>query len=474
MVKVLTRKGVHALNGPWHPVLRAYEQALAVMKTRPARDATSLAYQAAVHGVGAPTAPPPDKFRSQCQHNCWYFLPWHRWYLHYFEQIVRSILTELADARQLVGVRKTVASTWALPYWNYAKPGFDKIPVEFASPTRWDGTPNALFDPSRLADVNDRIAGVNRLVSVPGPGVLQLPFSATSTLVATFGGSASGWHHFREPGATTGGLEGTPHNDVHGFVGGDMWDFATAGRDPLFWLHHCNIDRYWEVRGHGSDPAGWASTKFDFRDASRQAVRVTADGCVDPVAQLGYRYDDTEVPTPPTRALDVRRSRRAAMVGQEEPSDLEPEVVGTSDPVELRGTTIGTAVPVNDVSGQFRRTRGGAAEPRRVYLTVDDITGATNPGISYGVYVGDAADERLAGTISFFGIEATEQGRHALGYTFDITDIVAALRDQGAWDPSDVAVSFEPIGPTTDDDRVSSRLADVAPVTVGSVSIAYQ
>src|SRR6185436_12042169 len=64
MAKVLTRKGVHALKGPWHPVLRAYEQAIAVMKTRPATDATSLAYQAAVHGVGAPTTPPPDKFRS--------------------------------------------------------------------------------------------------------------------------------------------------------------------------------------------------------------------------------------------------------------------------------------------------------------------------------------------------------------------------------------------------------------------------
>jgi tyrosinase len=473
MVKVLTRKGVHALRGPWHPVLRAYEQAIAVMKSRPARDATSLAYQAAVHGVGAPTAPPPDKFRSQCQHNCWYFLPWHRWYLHYFEQIVRSILTELVASDQFVG-RKDIASSWALPYWNYAKPGFDKLPVEFASPKRWDGKPNALFDPSRLPDVNGRVAGVDPRLAVPGTGVLQLPFSSTSTRVATFGGGASGWHHFREPGATTGGLEGTPHNDVHGFVGGNMWDFATAGLDPVFWLHHCNMDRYWEVRGHGSDPAGWASTKFDFRDATRTAVKVTSNGCVESVGQLGYRYDDTDEPTPPTRGLDVRRSRRAAMAEQEEPSDLEPEVVGTSDPVELHGASVGTAVAVRAVSPQFRTTRGGEAEPRRVYLTVDDITGATNPGISYGVYVGGAADDRMAGAISFFGIEATTEGGHALAYTFDITDIVAALRDAGAWDPADVAVSFEPIGPTTDDNRASSRLENVAPVSVGSVSIAYQ
>ena len=28
-----------------------------------------------------------------------------------------------------------------------------------------------------------------------------------------------------------------------GFMGG----FSTAPLDPLFWMHHCNIDRLWEV-----------------------------------------------------------------------------------------------------------------------------------------------------------------------------------------------------------------------------------
>ena len=72
------------------------------------------------------------------------------------------------------------------------------------------------------------------------------------------------------------------------------------------------------------------------------------------------------------------------------------------------------------------------------------------------------------------GSRARERGGHGLAYTFDITDIVAALRDDGAWDPADVAVSFEPIGSRTDADRGGGRAEDVAPVTVGSVSIAYQ
>ena len=33
------------------------------------------------------------------------------------------------------------------------------------------------------------------------------------------------------------------HNLVHVLVGGDMVDVATAAYDPIFWFHHCNIDR---------------------------------------------------------------------------------------------------------------------------------------------------------------------------------------------------------------------------------------
>lgn len=38
-----------------------------------------------------------------------------------------------------------------------------------------------------------------------------------------------------------------PHNTIHnviGGVGGNMTDIAISAFDPLFWLHHCNMDRY--------------------------------------------------------------------------------------------------------------------------------------------------------------------------------------------------------------------------------------
>ena len=46
----------------------------------------------------------------------------------------------------------------------------------------------------------------------------------------------------------------TPHNTIHtaiGGFGGSMSNISTAAHDPIFWLHHCNIDRYfynWMVR----------------------------------------------------------------------------------------------------------------------------------------------------------------------------------------------------------------------------------
>src|SRR4051812_22282327 len=99
------------------------------MRTLPARDPRSLAYQASVHGVGLESDPAPDSFRSQCQHNCWYFLPWHRWYLYYFEQTIRSLLPDIDE------VPADVAESWALPYWNYGRAETRTLPPEFAART---------------------------------------------------------------------------------------------------------------------------------------------------------------------------------------------------------------------------------------------------------------------------------------------------------------------------------------------------
>ena len=37
------------------------------------------------------------------------------------------------------------------------------------------------------------------------------------------------------------------HNDVHMWVGGIMQDVMDSPTDPMFWLHHANVDRIWQV-----------------------------------------------------------------------------------------------------------------------------------------------------------------------------------------------------------------------------------
>jgi hypothetical protein len=39
-------------------------------------------------------------------------------------------------------------------------------------------------------------------------------------------------------------IEGTPHSTPHNMIGGDMATMVSPN-DPIFWLHHCFIDKIW-------------------------------------------------------------------------------------------------------------------------------------------------------------------------------------------------------------------------------------
>jgi len=71
----------------------------------------SWAYLARIHGYNADRSTWPngvDDWNS-CQHGSWYFLPWHRMYLHYFEKTLRKVIGDMNGP-----------SDWALPFWDYS------------------------------------------------------------------------------------------------------------------------------------------------------------------------------------------------------------------------------------------------------------------------------------------------------------------------------------------------------------------
>ncbi len=484
----LVRRDIWALEeeaGTWHPITDAYARAVGVMQGRDDDDPTGWAYQAAVHG--APPGRQRDQFIDQCQHNTWFFLPWHRMYLHFFERIVRAALAEIDE------VPDDVKQGWALPYWNYDRgDGTAALPPAFLEPTLADGqTPNPLFTDLR----DSRIAAGGELnpFAVSAARALAEGFFAQDPIpggTVGFGGPVTAWNHFDEsPDAAPGALEQTPHNMVHGGVGGPgglMSAFDTAPLDPVFWMHHANIDRLWgewlkQTGRENPSQSAWADEPFDFHTEDGTPVRMTSAEVVDPGA-LGYEYEEVEAP--------ALLAAEGGGVPPEPPPDRPPELVGaTEEPLTLSGLPEQVEIPLSEPSGPS--LLAGSDEPLRVYVNVEGIKGEQNPGLSYAVFVNLPDDEDPAtadtyhvGNLSFFGIERAQDvdvdhpGGHGLRYVFDITELANTLQSQGRWDPAQVKVTFHPVGslpPAGDREAAAAQPAESGPpVTIGRVGIYYQ
>src|SRR5262249_31287940 len=93
----------------------------------------------------------------------------------------------------------------------------------------------------------------------------------------------------------TGRIEATPHNDVHNMIGGLMSDPTTAAQDPIFWLHHANIDRLWsrwnEATYSNPTDGRWHDEHFSFFDETGTQVRLRCGDVNDTVVHLDYTYE---------------------------------------------------------------------------------------------------------------------------------------------------------------------------------------
>lgn len=218
-------------------------------------DDRGYGFHAGIHGLPLPIG-------CDNAHGTEYFLPWHRAYLYFFERALRD--------------REPSAM---LPWWDWRvgpqRPA--RLPGAYTE-TTVDGAPNPLFDaavtPLALQQGGNRVAARTR--RRPGsPSAPPLPSVAevTATLaIRDFAG-------FSEQ------LEGL-HDRVHMWVGGHMGQIPYAAFDPIFWAHHCMIDRLWRVwqLGHpGARPP--AAILDDALPPFRMTVRQTLS-----VSALGYDY----------------------------------------------------------------------------------------------------------------------------------------------------------------------------------------
>jgi tyrosinase len=424
-------------------------------------------------------------------------LPWHRGYLIAFEAVVRDAVVKLGGP-----------SDWALPYWNYFKPNQDALPPAFGSANWPDGQgDNPLYVSQRYGLNGD--GNVSVPVSMINLNALGDPdFTGdASGGSAGFGGVNTGFSH---GGQVHGGIETQPHDFVHGLVGGSdpqsnlpglMSDPDTAGLDPIFWLHHANIDRLWQVWRknptthvdpsdinwlNGPPAVGGAAFVLPMPGGANWTYTPSQ---MSDLSQLNYAYDDVSPPsaTPqvaarlqqlgvaPARANALARS--TAMAG---PKTVE--LLGANNQsLRLIGTEASTSVML-DATVQRKvitslQTAATAAKPApdRIFLNLENVRGL-NDATAFSVYINlpegdDPArhPELLAGSIALFGVRKATlaDGQHAgngLTFVLEITHVIDALHLAGALNLSPLRVRLLPVKP----------VSEAAQISIGRISIFRQ
>lgn len=184
------------------------------------------------------------------------FFSWHRYFLLRFEQELQS---------HVPGVM--------LPYWDWTDPtplltdtflgpngdaGTQIVSrgyfAENAPGTPGNPTPAPAWWPAGLTGWRLHSAfplswqgALRRNVGGPLPSVVDLQQALGMSTYPTFqnavesGNGLSSLHQM--------------HNELHGYIGGHMGSPVVSPFDPIFYLHHCNIDRLWamwQMDGHAT------------------------------------------------------------------------------------------------------------------------------------------------------------------------------------------------------------------------------
>jgi Common central domain of tyrosinase/Polyphenol oxidase middle domain len=464
---VFTRQEIHTLTAEQ---IDRYKAGVALMKSRNANaatDPTSWLYQANMHAFPSPSDPsptcaptsfpgpnPPTAWGT-CQHSSFFFLAWHRMYVYYFERILRAAVREAAGDPNY---------PFALPFWDYENTANRDLPEPFRSPA---DASNSLFVAERAdncntveagnpcitdADASDDAAmdaqhtnfcGCRTGSTCPAPGCVAVTFSDQ-----TFGGMfrATPVHFGNGPGE----LELQPHNVVHVAVGGDGWmsDPSCAARDPIFWLHHANIDRLWQkwlnLTGGRANTTNdtWRNQTFTFFDETGTAQTLTGCQILNMATQLDYQYEG--VPVTNITLCDEGGPLTGEAGGPPPPA---PKMLAAGAAAETRlgarRTSVKVALP--QATNQRILTLAGP-DPGRLRLVLEGVK-LLRHGSHYEVYINlpagatpDPKSKNFVGTVALF-----DHPEHAqeLTRTFDVTDEVAALKAAGQW-TGELDVTFVP------------------------------
>lgn len=359
---LVIRRSLHDMK-PDDPDLAAYRDFVGYMqKQDPSKPVSWLQYSL-LHG-NAKTG----EFKY-CPHGDWYFLPWHRAYVAMYETAVRA-LTQKKD--------------FAMPYWDWT---LDRTMPSAFTDTTYNGKPNPLYVPGRTLSNPSRWPLPDNIV---GPDVMKQIYKQTT--YQSFGTSKNPQQNdLNEKWVVAGGgvqgtLEATPHNNVHNFIGAFM---PTAGSplDPIFMMHHCNIDRiwaYWNALGRrnsdgmsATDWALWNGMTFTNNFLSPTGVPYSAAvaGLQDTL-KLGYTYGN--LPQHDNLREDPERTRRLLAffaTGSSVTSLNNLQVLSSPirQPALANQPLVKEVTLPASVRGGVAETAPGAAPTAEVYALVKNI-----------------------------------------------------------------------------------------------------
>src|SRR5262249_43404734 len=222
----------------------------------------------------------------------WWFLPWHRRYLYYFERIVRKMSGD---------------DGFHLPYWAWEKEGQNVLPAPFREP-KYAGQDNPLFDATRKeANKGKPLLPDGHFGSffVDWEHARASVRFTTPFAELSYGGiraQKTAMPKKPKSSGTHGVMESYAHDLVHDAVRGNMGDPRTAARDPIFWLHHANVDRLWnrwlEIQNHHlPDPVAdkdWYDQTFPFYNENGTQVTMSVRQILE-LSTRESRYDDDKI-----------------------------------------------------------------------------------------------------------------------------------------------------------------------------------
>ncbi|MEX5213524.1 MAG: tyrosinase family protein [Nitrospiraceae bacterium] len=251
--QILPRRPASTLSAVEIQTLKNAYQAMRALDTSDPTDPRGFQHQANVHcwycGVGTQV------------HGSWQFFAWHRAYLYFHERILGKLIGDM---------------NFRLPYWDWDVPAHRKLPGAYTSP---NDSSNPLWNGTRSMSPTEEIPEED-------VGETVMEAALTADTFAEFGGTAGG-----------GGIpEGAPHGSVHVDVGGNMGFFSSAGKDPIFYAHHSNVDKMWSDWNKGSSThtnpadAAFLNLTWNFFDENKVWRSITAAQVLNHENQLRYTY----------------------------------------------------------------------------------------------------------------------------------------------------------------------------------------